>query len=1008
MSISDSADLGLCGPGDDQMPIAVRGFVPVDSDGQRVGAQKQRQPGPSGYTLVFDTETMTDAAQQIRFGVFHLYDENCLNAAGIFYDPETLAASEIELLHRYGEKRGLTVGTVADFIEEIFFPYGYDARATIVGFNLPFDLSRIAIGHGSARGKMMHGGFTFKLSERKSRPAVQVKHLSRRASIIRFTVPGKQRTPRGQRRRKLTVPPHRGFFVDVRTIAAALTSRSFSLGNLAEFLSVSSRKLDTEEHGGPLTEDYLTYAVSDVETTWECFVALCQRYSRHALTETPIHKIYSEAGIGKAYLRQMGVAPWKEQQLDMPPELLGAIVSSYYGGRSEVHIRRQVRQVAQCDFLSMYPTVCVLMGLWRFVTATGVEWHDATAETQSLLDSVTIESLRDRSFWSGLHVLVEIAPDGDAFPVRARYGTEAHYTIGLNHLTANSPLWFTLADCIASKILTGKAPRIRRAVRFRPREIQNGLREIAIAGNPEYVINPIAEDFYKRLIDLRTATKAEMRSATGGDRDQLDATQMALKILANSTSYGIFFELNPEELTHPETVNCYARHQPGFPIEIRQKEKPGQYFHPLLATLITGAARLMLASAEYLALDAGLDWVFCDTDSLAIAKPANLADDAFFAAVERVRAWFEPLNPYAKAGSILKFEDLNYGVGQSGPNMEPEPMFCFAVSAKRYALFNRDATGRPIIRKASAHGLGHLMAPYGDDDAPDCIPAPMIPLAEIGVDRWQHDVWFRIISAALDGHPAQVRLDDLPGLDKPAVSRYAATTPTLLRWFKRFNEEKPYREQVRPFGFMLAFQASNAMAIGEANKPSGREVAERSVAASRRRKKALDAPRAVAPFDRAIGSAAKRCFDRDSGEAVSLNRLKTYRQALNRYHLSPEAKFLGGNYTDAGPTRRRHIVAREIHTIGKEANRWEEQFFLGADPEAQAEYGMSPEERQLALIAIREGIGRHSIRKIAPVAHVGRNLLGQIANGCTDLPDAVAEKLLVAIATLDQRRKRRH
>jgi len=32
---------------------------------------------------------------------------------------------------------------------------------------------------------------------------------------------------------------------------------------------------------------------------------------------------------------------------------------------------------------------------------------------------------------------------------------------------------------------------------------------------------------------------------------------------------------------------------------------------------------------------------------------------------------------------------------------------------------------------------------------------------------------------------------------------------------------------------------------------------------------------------------------------------------------------------DSGPTRRRHVQATQINYIGKEANRWEEQFFLG-------------------------------------------------------------------------------
>jgi len=62
------------------------------------------------------------------------------------------------------------------------------------------------------------------------------------------------------------------------------------------------------------------------------------------------------------------------------------------------------------------------------------------------------------------------------------------------------------------------------------------------------------------------------------------------------------------------------------------------------------------------------------------------------------------------------------------------------------------------------------------------------------------------------------RLEKGPESARPAHSRtseplvpgivYAATTPNLLRWFKRYNRGKPYREQVRPFGFLLAYQSA--------------------------------------------------------------------------------------------------------------------------------------------------------------------------------------------------------
>src|SRR5262249_16863893 len=154
-------------------------------------------------------------------------------------------------------------------------------------------------------------------------------------SLIRFTVPAQQRLSRSGRNREDELPPHRGYFLDTRTLAGALFSGSWSLKTLAEYLRTEHRKLETEEHGGPITPKYLDYAVNDVRVTWECFEKMKILYDKYDLSKTPINRIYSEASIGKALLRQMGVKPWRELQPGFPLELLGIIMSTYYGGRSE-------------------------------------------------------------------------------------------------------------------------------------------------------------------------------------------------------------------------------------------------------------------------------------------------------------------------------------------------------------------------------------------------------------------------------------------------------------------------------------------------------------------------------------------------------------------------------------------------------------------------------------------------------------------------------------------------
>ena len=117
----------------------------------------------------------------------------------------------------------------------------------------------------------------------------------------------------------------------------------------------------------------------------------------------------------------------------------------------------------------------------------------------------------------------------------------------------------------------------------------------------------------------------------------------------------------------------------------------GEYFHPLLGTLVTGAARLTLALAEYQVSEQKLDWGFCDTESIAIANASDLPLDEFKARALIVRDWFKDLNPYGEDNSILQLEKVNFPEAKEGDLGALDPPFCLAVSAKRYVLFNRTA-----------------------------------------------------------------------------------------------------------------------------------------------------------------------------------------------------------------------------------------------------------------------------------------------------------------------------
>jgi transcriptional regulator with XRE-family HTH domain len=907
------------------------------------------------WVLVFDTETTTTPDQRLRFGAYQLRHAGRLVEAGFFYEPTALSDAEVELLresvesNREGALRTY-LRTRAEFVDEVLYKRGKAIGAMIVGFNLPFDLSRLAIDHEPARYDM-HGGFSLKLSPEAGHPSISIKHISQKASLIRFTG---ARSPKDHEKGERV---DRGYFVDVKTLAAALTATSHSLESLSASLGIKHAKHAMAGHGRKLTRRYMRYCVRDVQSTWECFDKLLKRFIGLDLPQTGPWQLYSEASLGKAYLKAMRIHPWQSCQPDFSPDIIGKIMSTYFGGRAEVHIRRQIVPVIHCDFLSMYPTVCTLMGLWRFVVAEGMTYKDATKEIAELVEKSVehlLAMLRDPSNWTKLRAIVRVRPSRDIFPVRAVYKKGEPHTIGLNYLTSDEPIWFTLADVLASKILTGRSPNIIEAIKFEPKAMQTQIHPVTVAGR---IIDPKADDFYRELIVERRKVRAQAEKAADGsdEKARLETDQLGLKILANATSYGIFVELNDNSASKKFDVHVFGVNG-EFVYKSTDAEKPGRYFHPLLGTLITGAARLMLALTEKQIALQGLDWAFCDTDSMAIANASGLPLNEFKMRALKVIDWFTSLNPYGEDKSILQLEKVNFPLDGKSDVSRLSPPFCLAVSAKRYALFNKGENGEIVIRKASGHGLGHLVPPY--DEGADERRRRM---NRIGVPLWQEDLWTLIIAAAETDEPEAVDVMSMKNAHTPAASRYAATTTALLSWFDCYNTERP-DAPIRPFNFLLSLQAKSRPQMMSDNPDAlqdplwiGRD------------------PSPASPYFKNVRRAANHAFDRERGDKIPKSWLKSVGRSLVRYHLHEESKFRGAEFDDRGVLLRRHVRMIAAAAIGKETENIEENEFIGEEiePIEHAEEARFLKRlREFAIATKREfGLSDRDIAEKAKVSH---------------------------------------
>ena len=158
--------------------------------------------------------------------------------------------------------------------------------------------------------------------------------------------------------------------------------------------------------------------------------------------------------------------------------------------------------------------------------------------------------------------------------------------------------------------------------------------------------------------------------------------------------------------------------------------------------------------------------------------------------------------------------------------------------------------------------------------------------------------------------------------------------------------------------------------------------------------------RVIAPFNRDPTKAARKAFDRDTGVPVRPTQLKTYGSALRNYHNHPEAKFLNGERGDHGATQRRHVVARSIVHIGKEANNLDIQAASGIDPEAQVEF-LVDVDKVKRTAAVADAVSRLGLGKVAREAGLSRKHVAAVSGGASASTEATLSNIERAISSLE-------
>lgn len=872
-----------------------------------------------GYCFVFDTETTTDNRQALRFGIYAIYGidpdtrlwlyrqrqltRDVLDQQkeiGVFYNPGEINSEELAVLQQFTSQYNLRIYEKADFIRKVFYPWVYQRQALCIGHNLPFDLSRLATCWGEAKGQF-YGGFWLTLCDCRvddscfDHPPVRIKSLGGKKALFDFRT---LRKPSGKTNR------YRGRFLDTVTFGRALLGPGdVSLAGMGKRFKADTLKAKEEvEHGSSLTENYLNYAIQDVKATWALYQAEREVYRQHGLTKEP-WKIFSEASIGKAYLHDLGIPSFLKKHTTFPRNAIGQAMTAYYGGRTEVRIRLQPTEVIYTDFTSEYPTVNALMNIQELLLAEKIEIQSCLEEAENLINTITLEDLLKKQTWPLLRCFVKIIPDGDLLPVRTTYGEQSAATnIGLNYVDSGPAVWYCLADILASKLLTGKIPKIVDAFKLVPQG-RIKTKVWRLFGDERFSIDLNKDDLFARVIEMRVEIKNQMKKRGEDDQEflYLDGLQQALKLIANSTSYGVLVEINPDDSINKSIpVNVFA--DQCTKIKTKHIEEPGPYFMGPCGALIPAAGRLLLVMAEKLATDRGIDYVLCDTDSMAFARPENLERDVFRSKVNEICDAFKPLSPYSNQPELLKVEDVNFF------NNQPEPLYCIGISAKRYVLYNKIDKGYRI-RKFSSHGTGGWIKPAAYESI---TPEPCENVYKLGGHRWMYDLWYSAIEQFEQGK-SRIAVAALPFLSKPALTRVTVSTAGLLKRFKDILG-------IRPFSFMTMLPSLNQVELlGRTQKILEDSTARPSIKKNQQYNHFdLKGVSFYAPYGTTFSAIHDQIRCMNNNELITIEH-KTLAEVVMRYFSHPEVK--AENSMGIGRLQRQHLRIVEQVFIGKETHR---------------------------------------------------------------------------------------
>jgi hypothetical protein len=168
----------------------------------------------------------------------------------------------------------------------------------ILGFALPFDLSRLAIKHAAAR----KGGWSLVLASRKSRKSGEMEVNPDKPRLVLTSLNSKMAFIKLGSKRHKDEWRNESRFLDMRTLTWALRNESYNLDRACKAFNIPGKM--NHKPTGRVTPKEIKYCREDVAATNRLLNAAKAEFDGHPIDLNP-DEAYSSASIAKAYLSSM-------------------------------------------------------------------------------------------------------------------------------------------------------------------------------------------------------------------------------------------------------------------------------------------------------------------------------------------------------------------------------------------------------------------------------------------------------------------------------------------------------------------------------------------------------------------------------------------------------------------------------------------------------------------------------------------------------------------------------